>query len=171
MSAHDNYLDPDLHLLPAEPPEWIDTAEENREAICSAYLCSSWWELYRTLYKYSDCGITLGVQPEGGDANDPVYCDSLRNLHPETPVSAIYLSSIVEGIERTTDTHTVDLKAPDALARFKAAEEAVEREALEIWNETHGCPGCARKLKVPYECGATPVAPGCRKCGGSGECI
>lgn len=171
MSAHDDHLDPDLHLWPAEPPEWIDTAEANRDEIFAGYSAASWGDLYLNLYKYSECGMTVGVQPEGGDANKRVYGNALLDLHKDTPVSAIYLSSIIEGVERMTDTQTVDLKSPDALTRFKAAEEAVEEEAKSIWNETHGCPGCARKLKVPYECGGTPVATGCRKCGGNGECI
>jgi hypothetical protein len=90
----------------------------------------------------------------------------------------------VEGVERTTETRIVDLlsdafETPEMAAKaYETAVQAVEDEASEIWNDTHGCPTCAKHFGNcgefgPFEGddGITPVWDECPDCKGSGSVI
>ena len=135
MSAHDDYLDPDKHLWNDEPPEWWDTMEQNCKEILSEFDCKNWGELYRIVYKYTDCGPSLGIICSYQDK--PVYCDELYRFDKTQPVLQIYVSSIVEGLDICTSTHVVDMKIPGANERLMDAIEAVNNEAIELWNEAN----------------------------------
>lgn len=94
MSAHDDYLDPDLHLWPAEPPEWYmegqqvvfeffgcdtDTLTEQEMMVhCKKYLykgtaCGAWIE-------FSEDGIILGSIVEGCDFETAIYPLSYKRI-------------------------------------------------------------------------------------------
>ena len=167
---HNDHLDPDRHLPPdCSEAEWWDIMETNCKEILKAYSAKHWGDVYRAAYKYTDCGPSIGVAV--AECDQQYYCDRLDDVSIDDPVVEIFISSIVEGVERTTDTECIDMKIPGALQRFRDGLDAINKEANEIWNATHGCEGCAKKHKRRYELGDTPVHPKCRQCKGEGEVI
>jgi hypothetical protein len=74
-------------------------------------------QVERGVYKYTGCGASAYF----------VDC------YPDNPT--ILLSSIVEGVEQTTETHA--LRWPFTEAEWWEALEYVETEAGEIWAATH----------------------------------
>ena len=175
------------------------------------------WMVYRAIYNASSCGMTIGfkvrywetIEPDGFndypsdvERNEWVYCDGLRRLgtwesmrEQGILVDAISVSSIVEGIDETTDTIELDC-SPDALAEnaeedeqerlertllrlFYAACSEIEQQADTLWHQTHGCETCAAHWKSlggeTGECGpmegcdgATVVWTDCPDCDGDG---
>ncbi len=153
-----------------------EVAQENLKAILEDHGCETVGTLARNAYKYTDCGAALSVTLDGGEE---VYGGALRELPYDAPITAISVSSIVEGAEQTTEEHTVNLldeayETPAmAAAAYNAALEAVEAEASEIWNQSHGCPACAEHFGNVTEGddGMTPVWPECPECGGEGSIL
>lgn len=143
-------------------------------AMCNCDLAAAFpdfespYDLYRGVYKGTDCGATVGfhalfaVYGDNGDWGPNHYIreqwfyntdlrdlprfDQLEDLADRAgPVfDAISVSSIVEGVEQETEKHIIELDVeggdePEAIAKeFWAAVEAVEQEAAEIWDATHG---------------------------------
>lgn len=162
------------------------------------------YDLYRQIYKYSACGPSIGfcinywdneIVKDGPCAGETyeverskwIYCDNLLSLGTWADmdrkgelVSAISISSIVEGVDDTTDTYIVDtLKLnddPEAIAKtFYNHCDKVEQEAQAIWDDTHGCESC-RKHWQSEGCeydddDMVPVWTECPHCGGSGTVI
>lgn len=212
MTAHDNYLDPDRAGL-------NDEHEDNSIVEQAFQEYDGPGEVYRTTYKYTDCGPSIGflleyIKPvEAADDYDfPgeitvrewVYCDRLYTWGTWEDLATrgvlirgISVSSIVEGVDAVTDTHIIDctinsletnMTADEAeqglhitLRRlFDAAVEAVDKEAGEIWDDTHGCDACAKlwaddsgitteHLHDTWD--AVPVWKDCPECGGAGIVI
>lgn len=212
MSAHDNYLDPDRAGL-------NDEHEDNsvvEQAFCE-HDGPGW--VYITTYKHTACGPSVGFlfeyikAVEAADAHDfPgeitvrewVYCDSLYRwgtwedlAECGVLIRGIAVSSIVEGVDQCTHTHTIDCTI-DALESamtkdeaeqglhatlrrlFYAAVYAVDKEAGEIWNDTHGCDTCAKHwaaysgitvehLRDTWD--SVPVWKDCPDCDGAGIVI
>lgn len=77
----------------------------------------------------------------------------------------VKVGSIVEGVDQTTETHT--LTYPFDSNAWDMALEAVEKEADEIWHETHGCESCGSE----DEFGHRPINPDCPMCHGNGTII
>jgi hypothetical protein len=138
----------------------------------------------RGLYKYTACGMTLGVQKDG----EWTYGDYIRNNigADVSNVSALSVGSIVEGVDSTTETYIVNLddRPPEVIAQeFEHHIIQVEDEAVAIWKETHGCPTCAQHWnalslgaddfgqEMEGGDGITPVWDQCPDCGGDGEVI
>jgi hypothetical protein len=142
------------------------------------------YDMYRCLYKYTDCGPGVGFQIDGRW----VYCDDLRQFgswddFQGHTIQAMSVSSIVEGVEQCTDTIILEAKDLRGKAKkptrktvgdavFKAVAE-VDQQANDIWNETHGCEECAKLLDINYEeeVGNIPVHPKCPNCNGCGTII
>jgi hypothetical protein len=126
---HNDYLDPDRAGLNDEHPdnETVKQAFSDYESLA---------DLYRSVYKYTDCGPSMGalvsfvetVESEIGDHPHEVertkwfYCDDLRKLgtfkdmdSQGVLIRALCVSSIVEGIDACTDTLEVTC-LPDDLA-------------------------------------------------------
>jgi hypothetical protein len=59
-------------------------------------------------------------------------------------------------------TQAYELIWPFTVKQVRRAMKAVEDEAQEIWDATHGCEGCGT---------APAVNPNCKACGGHGEVI
>jgi hypothetical protein len=126
-------------------------------------------ELYRLAYKYTDCGPAIGFKLEG---KAPIYCDSLRELGTWAEMTGrgerveyLTVSSIVEGVDTETETVEVPCEPLDTLvSRWGEAIEEVNRQAKDIWNETHGCEKCGPES----ECGYRVINPKCRACKGRG---
>ena len=101
-------------------------------------------ELYRSTYKYTDCGPSVGVciryveviEPDGFndypseiEREKWIYCDDLYQLGTWADMArkgqlivALCVSSIVEGVEQTTGTMDIDTD-PDELANHAWKEE------------------------------------------------
>ena len=113
-------------------------AGDNLRAILDAHNAENFARLARSAYKYTDCGASVGVRLEDGSCH---YGDSLARLPEGAAIVALLVSSIIEGSEATTSTHTVNLldetfETPAmAVAAYDAALEAVEQEAAAIWHE------------------------------------
>lgn len=142
-------------------------------------------DLARYAYKYTDCGASIGALLWRGEDNPGlwVYGSDLRNVNmSEEIVTALSVSSIVEGVDQETETHIVDLltiRGPKTAAKaYNAALDAVEHEAKEIWKQTHGCPTCAKHWnncgefgQIEGDDGMTPIWDECPDCGGDGTVI
>lgn len=148
-------------------------------------------ELYRQLYKYTDCGPTLGVTFKSGGHTRTLYADRLAELGTWSDMDkrgeviiSMDVSSIVEGVDEDTGTITVEVdraeETPEEFyANLYAAVEDINSAANDIWNRTHGCPECARHWagdpnEWSYEQwmpGETPVWSECAGCDGQGTII
>ena len=76
----------------------------------------------------TNCGAALGALIYAGEDNSGrwVYGSGLRDLKPDDFVMVLSVSSIVEGIDQTTETHIVDLfddsfETPDDAAKAYGA--------------------------------------------------
>lgn len=161
-------------------------ALENLNGILARHSAETVADLARNAYKYTDCGASVGALLYAGEDNPGkwVYGDELRALKPDDFVTALSVSSIVEGVEQNTRTIIVDLfsedyETPDQAAdAWGAAVDAVEKEADEIWQQTHGCPTCAKHWgncgefgTIEGDDGMTPIWDKCPDCGGGGTVI
>jgi hypothetical protein len=80
--------------------------------------------------------------------------------------SGVSFGSIVEGVEATTTVHSVMF--PCESEEIETAVQAVEDEAREIWDRTHGCTHCG----VDWDGdGLRSVDPDCQHCYGHGVVI
>jgi len=177
-SMHNDHLDPD-RFAQQEPPTWWFMLERISRVLMREF--GSWGRLYKSLYKGTDCGVTVCVEFNEGEE---VYNDRLNGLGSTLVARSIRISSIVEGVEQCTTTHAVDLRkirsGRAAIAAIYAACDAVEKEAEAIWNQTHGCPACAKAAGFfnpdfqevcAGDDGVTPVNPKCPSCKGCGTMI
>jgi len=109
MSMHDDYLDPDLHLWPAEEPEEYDDAwvylnnlyglpKDNRENA----------KIKRGVYKYTDCGAWVEFKEDG-----------------------IELGSIVEGSDHGAET--IELTWEEVPEKFAPSLQTIEGQCDLIW--------------------------------------
>ena len=97
-------------------------------------------QVKRSTYKYTSCGAWIAEEDKG-----------------------IIVGSIVEGCDHGTEAH--ELNYPFEIDCFWKALESVEKEAEEIWNDTHGCEDCGDEC---VDTGYTPINPECKSCEGEG---
>jgi hypothetical protein len=155
-------------------------ATECLRAILAAHDADSLARLARSAYKYTDCGASIGVMVYAGEDNPGrwVYGENLRDIKPDDFVCALSVSSIVEGCDSGTSTHIVDLfneafETPEHAAQaYAAALDAIDEEARGIWDDTHGCPTCAKHFgEGEGDDGMTRVWDECPDCKGEGSVI
>lgn len=107
-------------------------------------------QVQRNTFKFTSCGAWLAEHENG-----------------------ISVGSIVEGCDQGTLTH--DLTFPFQIDSFWEALGEVEKEADQIWNDTHGCEDCHPQGYVDEygegEFGNWPINPDCKECEGEGACI
>lgn len=199
------------------PPEYDQDCRDNSTVEQAFSEFNGPGELYRAVYKYTECGPGMGVciqyievLPPDGFHDYPseverskwIYCDELYSLGSWSDMAdkgllilALSVSSIVEGVDQTTDTHEISCD-PDHLELqatkeegddlhktlrrlFYRAVDLVNEEADEIWQATHGCDICAQHwasqgitegMYGPMEGydGATHVWKDCPECQGHG---
>lgn len=182
MSKHDDYLDPDRYFGNNEPKdnELVKEAFSEYEGL---------GDLYRTTYKYTACGPSVGACIEPGGW---MYCDSLYKLgtwedmdKKGQVILALSVGSIVEGVGYDCDTIEIEVhsfETAEALeAAFDEAVDDVNKQADAIWKETHGCETCEKHWREEgmttdaygneLGTGTTPVWDECPDCGGSGTII
>tara|TARA_R100001082_G_C4243108_1_gene108216 strand:- start:156 stop:521 length:366 start_codon:yes stop_codon:yes gene_type:complete len=97
-------------------------------------------QVKRSTYKYTSCGAWIAEEDQG-----------------------VRVGSIVEGCDWGTETH--ELNYPFEIDCFWKALELVEKEAEEIWKDTHGCEDCGDEC---VDTGYTPINPECKSCEGEG---
>lgn len=151
------------------PPEYDNEDPDNRYFAQAFPDADGPNELYRQVYKYTDCGAYLSVQIEYYKTLEPdgfnefpsdqlvsewVHCGELSRLgtwkdmdQQGILVTALSVGSIVEGVDHGTDDIEVEAnqleeEPKEFRNRFDKALEEVEKEAEFIWNETHGCESC-----------------------------
>jgi hypothetical protein len=121
--------------------------ERNREAgdICFANLqailrecgAANVAELYRTIYKYNDCGPWLSVRLHDGTW---MHCDELHGIDNGN-VRSLRVGSIVEGSDAEVTGREIDLLAYDddeaAVAAFDSEVDDVNTEACRLWDEAN----------------------------------
>jgi hypothetical protein len=91
--------------------------------------------LSRRLYKDTTCGAWLKVIDDDPDVN-------VR--------AGVLIGSIVEGTEACTMSRS--LTFPFSADDYQEAVRAVEEEAQEIWDSTHGCDDCGMDGAINPEC-------------------
>ena len=121
-------------------------------------------EVERATYKYTSCGAWIKREDEWEGSD---YVDMFGNEHEAEHLwSGLTVGSIVEGVDEGCTPIT--LKYPFEIADFWKALESVEKEAEEIWNDTHGCEDCGEENP---ETGYTPINPECKTCNGEGAIL
>ena len=119
----------------------------------------------------------------GGDKKERLVNEDLRKLGTWADldekgiiIHEIEVSSIVEGVDECTETTGIDdwpwsTSAPEELANsFWKAVDEVNKQALAIWDETHGCETCAKHWGME-EMDICPVWKDCPECEGGGTVI
>jgi hypothetical protein len=94
-------------------------------------------DLYRSIYKYIDCGPWLSVQLHDGTWK---HCDELHGIENGN-VRALLVGSIVEGCDAEVTGRVLDLlefETPeDAVAAFDHEVDQVNAEACALWDEVN----------------------------------
>ncbi len=185
---------------------WNQEEVPDNESLKEAFShYTSLCDLYSQTYRATSCGPTIGARifyygDEGEEVTEDVYCSDLRKWSWEyldsmgAIVTHLIVSSIVEGVEQTTMTHKVccdcfQYDPEDIRKMFWEAVDAVNKEASEIWNQSHGCERCHDhwvSVGVDFndhtgdcisDCdglpnfGSVPVYPDCPDCKGQGIII
>ena len=181
------------------PPEYDNEDPENRYFQQAFPDADSPAELYRQVYKYTDCGAYLSMTIEyvevSGTCFDDyhekmvqktLHCDELRHLGTWKEmdergqlVVSFTVGSIVEGVDEGTDNIEVEAKQSDEepseyRSRFDVALQEVEDQARSIWNDTHGCESCEAHWigeGIDLDGEMAPIWFDCPDCQGSGVCI
>lgn len=150
------------------------------------------YDLYRMIYKYTDCGPSVGfeveAEAESEDGLGPyswgwltaarkwIFCDDLAPLgswddcdEAALTFTGMSVGSIVEGCDFGCETLADTMEGePEAIAkRFAEMVETVNAEASYIWQQTHGCDDC----NTEGEWGHPAIDPNCPACKGEGGII
>jgi hypothetical protein len=143
--------------------------------------------MYRCYYKYTDCGPWVSVHVNG----QWIHCGDLHKLGTWAEMQQrgdildeVLIGSIVEGVDaeagpvsvRLDDLRSRRSKAGNVTARslrsaFSDAVSAVNAEAQQIWDETHGCDTCLAYWEAEGLPGETAVWEECPECEGGGTII
>lgn len=97
------------------------------------------------LYQNTECGIIFDLVPGGVKVTG--YC---------------------EGVDEACEPRT--LQYPFDSATFDRLVEDADRDGIELWNQTHGCPDCYPDRDI-YDDGPALVDPECTTCGGEGTIL
>lgn len=147
------------------PPEY-DEEMLNNQYFAEAFPdANGLGDLYRQIYKYTECGPYLSakiqyikvLEPNGFDeypyeqeVEEWIHSDDLYRLGTWADmdaqgvlVTALMVGSIVEGCDFGTDDYELKANQSDEeptqfTKRFYEAIEEVNAEAISIWNDTHG---------------------------------
>lgn len=97
--------------------------------------------LYRSIYKYIDCGPWLSVKTWDGRV---FHCDKLHEVNKDE-VRYLLVGSIVEGSDAEVTADWIDLlecETPeDAVKQFNETVEWVNDEACALWDEANNDEG------------------------------
>ena len=75
----------------------------------------------------------------------------------------LHIGSIVEGIDAATQD---SVTLPTTKRELRLMVEDIERQAKELWDETHGCEACGEESPMT---GFRPINPECKECYGEGQ--
>ena len=149
-------------------------------------------DMYRTFYKYTDCGPWVSMRVNGAW----VHCQDLHKLgtwddmiQRRDIVDEVLIGSIVEGVDeeavpvpvafddlRSKRSKTGNITLRSVRSAFDRAVESVNEDAARIWNATHGCERCIIHWNELGVCGESgqeceAVWGECPACGGAGQII
>ena len=158
-------------------------------------------ELYRQVYKYTDCSaymcMTIEYLEVTGTCFDDyheqmvrktMYANDLHELGTWKAMDergqlavSFTVGSIVEGVDYGTDDIEIEAKQLDETpseyrSRFHVALKEVEEQAESIWQDTHGCESCQaywtdQGIDIDDGGGLVPVYKYCPDCHGNGTSI
>ena len=154
-----------------ELPGEYTTAANNARKLFKHFGANTWGDVYRALYKGTDCGVSVSIAVEG--AEKLFHGNDLYKFDCNAPVCAVQIGSIVEGVDFDCATLTLDLtqkgtrKTGNIVKRLFALVAEVEAEAKYIWQQTHGCDDCG----IEGEWGHQAINPDCKTCKGFGWII
>lgn len=118
-------------------------------------------------------GTSIYEDPERteGALSKAIFKGTSCGAWVHTEAGGVTVGSIVEGADECTEAH--QLYYPFNSDQFWKALEAVEREANEIWKDTHGCEHCWPDGYFDEWCseftfGGWPINPDCEMCKGEG---
>ena len=116
---------------------------------------------YDELYK------AVGVKDKAGLAK-AIYkgTDCGASCQPLFSRDGVVIGSIVEGVDGD-GTHYFDLRFPFTMDKFWEIVQAVEDEAKDIWDQTHGCSECPFNEETGYH----TINPDCPVCKGEGAIL
>lgn len=77
----------------------------------------------------------------------------------------VAFGSIVEGIDAQVGAYTIRL--PCKASDLDRMIERIEKEANDLWNDTHGCEACGGENELGYR----TINPACAECDGQGTII
>ena len=100
-------------------------------------------DVEKATYKYTTCGAWIAQSSDG-----------------------VTIGSIVEGCDEGTSVYTLDY--PFEIDLFWDSLDKVDKQAEEIWNDTHGCADCGEENP---ETGYTAINFQCKTCEGEGIII
>lgn len=124
-----------------------------------------------------ECGQTRLTREEydriGEDANSSIlrvwqhrYGKRVRfRVSVDEYAPCVNIGSIVEGVDECPETRT--LFYPFTSEELESALSAVDSEAADIWNATHGCDTCQKHYGLS-DGALSPVWEECPDCGGHG---
>lgn len=180
------------------PPEFDQENLDNKYLSEAFPEANSPYELDRHVYKYTSCGAHLSVlieyyktiEPDGFEeypadkhVSEWVHSGNLKSLGTWSDmdqmgvlITGFMLGSIVEGVDETTNSIELVIKQldeePQEFAnRFELALRDIERQAEEIWNNTHGCETCANHFGIDLNVKLSPIWSECPDCDGNGDVI
>ena len=183
------------------PPEYDIDQNDNKYFAEAFPDANSPAELYRQVYKYTDCGAYMCMTIEYLEVTGTCFDDyheqmvrktiSADDLHELGTWKAMdeqgqlavsfTVGSIVEGVDYGTDDIEVETKQlneepSEFRKRFDAALKEVEQQAQAIWQDTHGCESCQaywtdQGVDLDDSGGLVPVYKYCPDCQGHGTSI
>jgi hypothetical protein len=153
-------------------------------------------ELYRQVYKYSQCGAYMCATIEYLEVTGTCFDDYHEQIVQKTLegdelrqlgtwqamdergelVVSLAIGSIVEGVDYGTDDIEIEAKqlneeSSEYRNRFYEALKEVEQQAEAIWQDTHGCKSCATNFGIDLDEEHSPVWTECPNCKGNGISI
>jgi len=178
------------------PPEYDIDQNDNKYFAEAFPDANSPAELYRQVYKYTDCGAYMCMTIEYLEVTGTCFDDyheqmvrktiSADDLHELGTWKAMdeqgqlavsfTVGSIVEGVDYGTDDIEIEAKQLDETpseyrSRFHVALKEVEEQAESIWQDTHGCETCAKNFKIDLDKEHSPIWTMCPACQGNGTSI
>lgn len=174
-----------------EMDDEIQLKEDGEQVCFCSHECRTRWYVPDTIHNYKELADLLDIWPYHGDGNGGLVKEDLpakewehridHSVYKLTDCGAscqfiheegsryssfrvgIRLGSIVEGVDY--DTEYYDLWFPFTQADFYNTLSMIEEEALNIWNETHGCDRCE------LDGLDRAINPDCPECHGQGIII
>lgn len=119
--------------------------DESARKVCADYWGSkdaTWEQMARYAFKYTESGISF--------------------YHTESAPGQVLIGGYCESVDQECPSYA--LNWPFKRADVARAVKRADQDAIDLWNETHGCEDCGDLDGYGYR----QVNPKCKTCNGSG---